>query len=243
MGGIKKKSAPSNGVTSRQGYTSADPVKERRTPEEDRFADFAFGKSNDMYASRNYSNGNMFNCTWRENNIVYENGVMALVLSQGKKGYDAAENRSWWEHFHYGFYSVSMKAAKCSGVVSAFFLYTGYPSWDEIDIEFLGRDTTKVQFNYYTNGEGGHEYIYDLGFDASEGFHEYAFEWTEEYIEWYVDGFSVHKATKDIPTHEMRIFTNIWTGKGESFVNWCGELDSEKLPLQAEYEWIGYKAD
>ena len=35
--------------------------------------------------------------------------------------------------------------------------YTG-PSegkpWDEIDIEFLGKDTTKVQFNYFTHGRG-----------------------------------------------------------------------------------------
>ena len=29
--------------------------------------------------------------------------------------------------------------------------------WDEIDIEFLGKDTPKVQFNYYTNGQGNHE--------------------------------------------------------------------------------------
>lgn len=43
----------------------------------------------------------------------------------------------------------------------------------EIDIEVLGKDTTKVQFNYYTNGVGNHEYMYDLGFDASEGFHTY----------------------------------------------------------------------
>lgn len=60
------------------------------------------------------------------------------------------------------------------GVVSSFFTYTG-PSdnnpWDEIDIEFLGKDTTKVQFNYYTNGVGGHEFLYDLGFDASESYH------------------------------------------------------------------------
>ena len=51
-------------------------------------------------------------------------------------------------------------------------MYTG-PSdddpWDEIDFEFLGYDTTKVQLNYYTDGVGGHEYMLDLGFDAYEG--------------------------------------------------------------------------
>ena len=55
---------------------------------------------------------------------------------------------------------------------------------DEIDIEFLGKDTTKVQFNYYTNGQGNHEYVYNLGFDAAYGYHTYAFNWQRNYIAW-----------------------------------------------------------
>lgn len=46
-----------------------------------------------------------------------------------------------------------------------------------IDIEILGKDTTKVQLNYYTDGVGKHEYMYDLGFDSSEAFHTYGFDW------------------------------------------------------------------
>lgn len=54
-----------------------------------------------------------------------------------------------------------MMPIKADGVDTGFFMYTG-PSdndpWDEIDFEFLGYDTTKVQLNYYTDGVGGHEY-------------------------------------------------------------------------------------
>ena len=56
----------------------------------------------------------------------------------------------------------------------------------------LGKDTTKVQFNYYTNGVGNHEYMYDLGFDASEGYHTYGFDWQKDSITWYVDGKAVY---------------------------------------------------
>lgn len=45
-----------------------------------------------------------------------------------------------------------------------------------INIEILGKDTTKVQFNYFTDSRGDHEFFYDLGFDASEDFHDYAFD-------------------------------------------------------------------
>ena len=140
----------------------------------------------------------------------------------------------------YGFYSVKMKAAKCPGVISSFFTYTGRP-WDEIDIEFLGDDTTRVQFNYYTKGKGHHEYIYHLGFDASEDFHEYAFDWREDSITWYVDGKAVYKATKDIPTTPGQIMMNIWN-VADSSADWAGRFDESYLPLRAEYQWIGYQS-
>src|SRR3546814_5746693 len=56
---------------------------------------------------------------------------------------------------------------------------------DEIDFEFLGKSPRQVQVNYYTAGKGGHETMIDLGFDASEDFHTYAFEWRPDSIRWF----------------------------------------------------------
>lgn len=94
---------------------------------------------------------------------------MSLKIdSDGRGGYTGGEWRSK-ERFGYGLYQVNMKPIKNPGVVSSFFTYTG-PSegkpWDEIDIEFLGKDTTKVQFNYFTNGRGQkdeHVHLHNLG--------------------------------------------------------------------------------
>lgn len=106
------------------------------------------------------------------------------IGSDGRGGYTGGEWRSK-EHFGYGLFQVNMKPIKNPGVVSSFFTYTG-PSddakWDEIDIEFSGKDTTKVQFNYYTNGQGNHEYLDHLEFDASQGLHTYGFEWQADHI-------------------------------------------------------------
>lgn len=102
-----------------------------------------------------------------------------MIFSSRKAKFDCGEYCST-NNYGYGLYEVSMKPAKNTGIVSSFFTYTGPAhgtQWDEIDIEFLGKDTTKAQFNYFTNGVGGHEKVINLGFDASQGFHTYAFDW------------------------------------------------------------------
>lgn len=104
-------------------------------------------------------------------------------------------------------------------------------------MNFLGKDTTKVQFNYYTNGVGNHEYLYDLGFDASEGFHHYGFYWGESSITWYVDEKPVYTATKDIPSTPGKIMMNIWNGTGVD--SWLNRYNGV-APLTAQYDWISY---
>ena len=144
--------------------------------------------------------------------------------------------------YGYGYYSTFMKPSKCSGVISSFFTYTHYPSWHEIDIEFLGYDTTIVQFNHYTNGKGGHEYFYNLGFDASLDYHEYGFNWTENEIIYYVDGVAVYRTITEIPYHQSRIMMNIWNVHDDK-KEWAGKFDDSKLPINSSYKWIGYQAE
>ena len=125
----------------------------------------------------------------------------------------------------YGTYQTRMRTAAGSGLNTNFFTYIG-PAvtpgerWDEIDFEFLGKNPRTVQLNYYVDGKGGHEKIVNLGFDASEGFHNYSFVWSPLKIKWYVDGKLVHE-----------------TAKGEA-----AEQSGADLPPAvvggAEYEWL-----
>lgn len=89
----------------------------------------------------------------------------------------------------YGKLSAKLKAAKSDGVVTGFFVYNGSP-WDEIDIEILGKDTSRVQLNVWTNGQslfgGGYEPLIklsDYGFaDADLTYHEYSIDWKADKI-------------------------------------------------------------
>ncbi len=204
--------------------------------------DFRDGKSELFFASDGWENGDPFDCGWYASNTSLENGMLSLKIDKdntGKYNYSGAEYRTS-DHYGYGYYETSMQAIKNNGVVSSFFTYTG-PSeenpWDEIDIEILGKDTTKVQLNYYTNGKGDHEYMYDLGFDASEGFHTYGFDWQANYIAWYVDGKEVYRVTENIPSTPGRIMMNTWPGRGVD--EWLRAYDG-KTPLTAYYQWVTY---
>lgn len=239
-------SSPTNTETAQVDPTSdeapARTTEEKQLPTEFR-TDFDSFDDATMEQS-DWANGNPFDNRWIPENTVVKDGILTLTLDdKGRDGYKYTSGE--WrtrEFFGFGKFEVKMKAIKNPGVVSSFFTYTG-PSdnnpWDEVDIEFLGKDTTKVQFNYFTNGHGEHEYSHELGFDASEDFHTYAFDWQKDSITWYVDGVAVHTATVDIPQTPGKIMMNAWPGTGVD--EWLEPYDG-KTPLVAYYDWVSYKA-
>lgn len=211
------------------------------------YVNFENGENDIFEISNGWSNGSMFNVTWRKDNCTFENNKMQLIIDNDKTPeggipYSGGEYRSK-DFYGYGRYEVSMKPIKNNGVVSSFFTYTG-PSdgneWHEIDIEFLGKDTTKVQFNYFTDGVGEHEHLYDLGFDAAESFHVYGFDWREDGITWLVDGEEVYTANESVPFIDGKIMMNAWCGTGVD--SWLNAFEDGNVPLTAEYEWVKFTA-
>ncbi|MBR5683407.1 MAG: glycoside hydrolase family 16 protein [Ruminococcus sp.] len=204
--------------------------------------DFRKGSSRYFIASDGWENGDPFDCGWYKSQTAFKDGALTLSIDKdysGKYNYAGAEYRTN-EFYGFGYYETSMQAIKNDGVVSSFFTYTG-PSdnnpWDEIDIEILGKDTTKVQFNYYTNGQGNHEFMYNLGFDASQGYHTYGFDWQRDHITWYVDGKAVYTANQNIPQTPGKIMMNTWPGRGVD--EWLNHYNG-KTPLTARYQWATY---
>jgi beta-glucanase (GH16 family) len=196
-----------------------------------------------------WANGDPFDCGWEATSVFVNGGVMSLQINDldcpcSGRPYASGEYRSNG-HYQYGTYTVRMKAVDYDGVVSSFFIYTG-PSegnpWDEIDIEIIGKDTTKLQTNYYTNGVGGHEGYINLGFDAAADFHTYSIEWMPDSIKWYVDGelkLTENGSHGALPTTPGRIMMNFWPGT-DSVNGWLGDFVYTG-PLVAQYDSVSFE--
>ena len=245
--GSTAESAAESTAESTAAESTAESTAEAASEEDSPYTlngDFSKGADTAKWmASDGWSNGSMFNCTWKGENAVFEDGLLKLRIDKSwDDSYTGGEYRTN-DFYGYGLYEVSMKPIKNKGVVSSFFTYTGPTDgnpWDEIDIEFLGKDTTKVQFNFFTDGKGNHEKLYDLGFDAAEDFHTYGFRWAKDSITWYVDGKEVHTVTENIPTTPGKLMMNTWNGIGID--SWLGKYDGT-TPLTAEYQWARFTAE
>jgi len=202
--------------------------------------EFNNGSANGWMVSNGWSNGGFFNSVWQSANALTSGGQIQLSIAACATNclsmpYTSGEAMSL-SKLGYGSYSSSIKAAKGSGVVTSFFTYNANP-WDEIDIEILGKDTTKVQFNYFKNGVGGHEQIVNLGFDASTGFHQYSFTWASGNISWYVDGTLKHQVSgNNLPSTPGRAMINLWPSTGVDA--WTGAYSG--TAVTANYDYVRY---
>ncbi|MDQ7057121.1 MAG: family 16 glycosylhydrolase [Ghiorsea sp.] len=208
--------------------------------------------------SDGWNNGAPFQVGWRSDHVdVYSNPLstnqLRLTLDNipcvsnatlcSNQTYAAGEYSSV-DLLPFGSVTFTAQAAKASGVITGFFLYTGSSDGqphDEIDIEFLGNNTTRVQLNYYVNGVGGHEVLLPLGFDASLATHQYTMAWTDTGIDWYVDGALLHHVSgnaQTLPSHTMRIFSNIWATTGVNA--WAGAFAYLGVPIYAYVDRIDY---
>jgi cellulose synthase/poly-beta-1,6-N-acetylglucosamine synthase-like glycosyltransferase len=196
------------------------------------------------------------------NLAVFEPERAQLVAGQGVKlvvGPGGNAEKPWGSgsiatkvdrsaQYTYGRFETVMKAAKASGLITAFFLYRFDP-WQEIDAEILGKDPTRLLINvYYNPGNEGDLYNYgmrgtpvlvDLGFDASEDFHRYAIEWEAEEIRWFVDDRLVHVRRDGRPTPiphlPMRLHLNVWPICSEEL---AGPFTGKELPVSADIKSV-----
>ena len=149
----------------------------------------------------------------------------------------------------YGRFIAEVRPSNVPGLITGIFLHRNAPR-QEIDLEFLGKDTTKLLVNvYYNPGDEGTklEYGYrgtpaliDLGFDATSEFHRYEIEWCSDSICWRVDRRLVHERVMweptPIPHLPMQFHVNLWHSRSKEL---AGRLAASDLPAQSHIRYIG----
>ncbi len=203
-----------------------------------------------------WGNGDFTSTFWLKQQMGLVNGALILELAEspcsGRKGACKGKTNAGAElrsRQRMGNVSVStaMKAAKGEGVITAIFKYTGPyhgDPHDEIDIEILGKDPTKLHLNYWVNGESKLTKVIDLGFDASEEMHRYGWSQTSHSIRWMVDDKVVHEVMvekpEQLPMTPGKVMVSIWAAQPETdtATQWAGNIKRTQLPVRAVFDWI-----
>jgi len=153
------------------------------------------------------------------------------------------------ESYLYGRFEARLKSAQGDGLVSSFFTYqdeliNGGHVWNEIDIEILGRWDDIINMNTITPGQSSHlreSFVKNL--NAHTQFHDYAFEWTPNYVAWFIDGKEYYR--QDLPDHTyiatlkhpQKIMMNLWVPVYE---DWVGKWNEAIIPRFAYYDDVAY---
>ncbi|WP_434042964.1 MULTISPECIES: family 16 glycosylhydrolase [Sorangium] len=183
-------------------------------------------------------------------NAAVSDGILRLSLTAANdtsKPFRGVEMRSR-ETLTYGKIEASARFAQGSAVVSSLVLiYTPWPpdDWNELDIEFLGKNHDRVQFNHMVNippadpatGHLQFPELVTLDFNPAAGFHTYAIEWAPGEARFYVDGALMHTATEEMERMVLpqNILLTIWASGAP---DWAGPVDSSTAPTRAEYDWL-----
>lgn len=180
--------------------------------------------------SDGWSNGAWTSNDWRALQVSTGPAGATILMSprpDRRQPFSSGELQTHATYQH-GYFEARLQAASGSGVVTGFFTYTRNAdqpgSWDEIDVEILGRDTRSVQLSYYRAG-AKRFVVLPLGFDAAAAAHSYAFDWQADHIRWYVDGVMRHQETGDglpLPTRPQRLYLNLWNSAALS--DWVGPI-------------------
>ncbi|KAI5846817.1 concanavalin A-like lectin/glucanase domain-containing protein [Tricharina praecox] len=131
----------------------------------------------------------------------------------------------------WGHLDVTMKAAPGGGVVSSVVLQSD--NLDEIDWEWVGSKPDEAQSNYF--GKGNTD-SYDRGavhpITSQDDFHTYSFDWTQEKLDWIINGQVVRTLKPaDVkgdyyPQTPMQVRMGSWAagdpGNEEGTIQWSG---------------------
>lgn len=199
------------------------------------------------FVSHDWTNGAHQGCTWRRDRVSVEDGRLVLSIGEtsdpdGPRAVDCGEIQTRTDYGH-GVYETRMRAAKGSGLVSAFFTYTGEVHGnphDEIDVEIAGKNVSRFEANYFVDGTGDHVERIALPVPADEAFIHYAFEWADGVLRWFVDGALVHEVRgDDLPDARQRIYFSLWNGTERSEA-WLGPFDEAAIPTALAVDWVAF---
>ena len=198
------------------------------------------------YISDGWSNGDWMENDWRRSQISVAQGVLRLAVSRsdGKTGKPLAGSEiQTHELFRYGYFETRMRLPRDPGLITAAFTFVkrdpGKPS-NEIDIEILGRATSRVELTIHESNRSTAKKM-SLPFDSADGFHTYGIDWQPDRVRWYAEGKLIHEE-RGRPvanlTRPQKFILSLWATK--KLHQWAGEIDPAGGPWSLDVACVAY---
>lgn len=148
--------------------------------------------------------------TFLPSNVEFANGD--LILRSDANLHQGSEYKTLGK-FLYGKYRASIRASQTPGTYMAFFVYTPDPDdHNEIDIELIKTgNVSKVIFTTWVRMKKN-EQTFVLGFDPSQDYHVYGFDWHPDRVDFYIDDMAtpVCTSTSMVPQGQCYLYLNNW---------------------------------
>ncbi len=196
--------------------------------------------------SHGWHSGEWFSTIWdREQVELVQQGArfsLAPAPAGAEKPYVSGEIATNAEYL-YGYFEARLRVPRGNGLVASFFSFTrpdGPASQNEIDIEFTGYDTRRVELVYHV-GEAAVLHVVQLPFDAAADFHTYAFEWRPNRIRWFIDNrlvFTSRGGRVNDLNRPQRVFASLWNS--ERMPRWLGRIDPAEAPWRMNVACIAH---
>jgi beta-glucanase (GH16 family) len=155
-----------------------------------------------------------------------------------------------------GRFEVSMKTASAMpGIITAFYLASSdtevqrsdhdIGSQDEIDFEFLGNDLSTAHTNVFVDGVQQSQKI-AIGNNHAESENQYAIEWDDTSVRFYINGGMVRSEGLTRPMKAMRMSLAVWstTGGWQGLQEWAGsppDWNSRgNAPIEASFQVLSF---
>jgi beta-glucanase (GH16 family) len=166
-----------------------------------------------------------------------------LEITSGKDGggyFSGAVTTENKQLFQYGRIEIRAKLSSGKGIFPAIWMLpqSGDP-FPEVDIiEFLGHDPDSIwHVMHYEKGGSKKKYSFKTkGKKYDEGFHIFAFEWSETGVKWLIDGVETYAKTGYAPAGKMYLYINTAVGG-----DWPGNPDkTTQFPQTMLVDYIKY---
>lgn len=189
------------------------------------------------------------NSVQKAENVAIHDGKLVLAMRKEdflgmKYSGSGIVSKRRWQH---GYYEVKAKLSNISGWHHSFWVQEGtgfltYTSDRSMEIDVFEMESTKASnHNLWIHSDGWSSkkktwksvHAQELGFDASDGYHVYGYEYTSDGIKFYVDGKNVYNidATEDDYKHYS---LNLWL----TVIATHSDSGGANLPAYDYYDYV-----